>query len=386
MAFPLHAETRAAGDKLLLDGKPFFVKGAAGQDQLPLLKGLGANTIRTYGDQGKALLDQAQRLGLKVALGFWLEHPRRGFDYRNRVAVDAQLKRFEAFVLEHRNHPALLLWGIGNEVEADLGDDSLVWPAIEEAAALAKRLDPHHARMAVLAEAGGDKIRRLIKAAPSVDVLGVNSYGDGLLSLPERVRGQGWMGPLIVSELGPLGQWQAAKMPWGAAIEPDSGEKAARLQRYLGALQQNTAGHFVFYWGQKQEVTPTWHSLLGKDGAWNETAETLARAWGGDTPRANRAPRIRRFELIGNARAELRAEDPDGDPLTVEWDLRPESTDLQKYGDPEREPAPMPASLGNPGLSGVALQGIKPGNYRLFVTLRDGRGAVAQANRPFQVN
>src|ERR1043165_7940434 len=107
--------------------------------------------------------------------------------------------------------------------------------------------------MAVLGEAGGGKVARLRAEAPSIDVLGVNSYGDGLLTLAPRVRGQGWTGPLLVTEIGALGQWQAPMTPWRAALEPSSTEKAARLRRYLQALEPDTQGQLLFLWGHKQE-------------------------------------------------------------------------------------------------------------------------------------
>ena len=190
------------------------------------------------------------------------------------------------------------MWGIGNEVEAELTDDALVWPAIGEAARLVKSLDRAHPTMAVLAETGGDKVRKLRERAPSIDVLGVNAYGDALLTVPDRVRAQGWTGPIVVSELGALGQWQAGKTAWGALLEPSSTAKAAALRRYFPAVAPKTAGHFVFLWGYKQEVTPTWHSLLLPSGEWTEAAEAMAQAWNGQTPGGNRAPRITRIVRI----------------------------------------------------------------------------------------
>jgi len=391
---PLRSEVRVQDSQLLVDGQPFQVRGAAGTVRLDLLKQLGANTVRTYGEEEAAILDQAAAHGLKVILGFWLEHPRRGVSYRDPAFVTAQLKRLGAFVERYRDHPALLLWGLGNEVEAELADDGEVWPALEQAAQLVARLDRRHPSMAVLAEAGNNKVARLKAAAPSIQVLGVNAYGEGLLSLPARIRAQGWQGPWLVTELGARGQWQAARTSWGAFVEPMSGEKAALLERYLpaGAAPAGN-GHLVFLWGQKQEVTPTWHSLLLPGGEWSQTAEVLARAWGGMTPNQNRAPRITSLRFTHPDRwprtvagwAELKAEDPDGDAWTAEWTVMAESTDLKVAGDREAVPRSYPQALLGGGRTGVSIQGLRPGQYRLFLTLRDGRGAAATANMPFQI-
>lgn len=181
--------------------------------------------------------------------------------------------------------------GIGNEVESELTDDSTVWPAIDEAARVVKSLDPNHPTVAVLAETGEDKIRKVMTLAPHIDVLGVNSYGDALLTVNEQVRGQGWRGPLVITELGAVGQWQVGKTPWGAALEPTSTKKAGALRRYLAVAQATASGQILFLWGQKQEVTPTWHSLL-PGGDWTKAAEAMADTWGDKTPGGNRAPRI----------------------------------------------------------------------------------------------
>jgi Glycosyl hydrolases family 2, TIM barrel domain len=339
------------------------------------------------------VLNDAHRLGLRVIAGLWLEPPRRGFDYRNRAAVDAQLKAIAATVERHKRHPALLMWGIGNEVEAELADDAVVWPAIEQAARLVKSLDPAHPAMAVLAEAGGDKVRRLAARAPSIDVLGVNAYGEGLLSMPDRVRAQGWTGPIVVSELGALGQWQAGRTAWGAALEPSSTAKADALRRYVPAIASKTAGYLLFLWGHKQEVTPTWHSLLLESGEWTEAAEAMAQLWQGRTPGGNRAPRIVRLATdpapgwrpSEAGRATLEASDPDGDAVAVEWTLLAESTDLKLGGDAEGRPAEFPRAVRRVDARQVAISGLAPGNYRIFATVRDGKGAAATANVPFRV-
>ncbi|MGE5145288.1 MAG: glycoside hydrolase family 2 TIM barrel-domain containing protein [Candidatus Eiseniibacteriota bacterium] len=389
----LAAEVTVLGTQIQVDGKPFVPRGAAGREQLAVLKGLGANTVRSYGGDPGKLLDEAERVGLKVIVGLWLEHPRRGFDYRNRAAVDAQLAEVRKIVERYRNHPALLAWGIGNEVEAELEDASLVWPAIEQAAHLVKSLDPHHPTMAVLQEVGADKVRKIKTAAPSIDIVGVNSYGDAVPTVPARVRAQGWTGPIIVSEFGAVGQWQAGQTQWGALVEPSSTEKADRLRQYLAVLGRAGVGQILFLWGHKQEVTPTWHSLLLPSGEWQESAEVMAAAWGGTTPGADRAPRVTVLRMEPGpvfrqgipAHATLDADDPDGDSIAVEWHLLEESTDLKQAGDAEAVPPAHDEALRAADNHGVWIKELRPGNYRLFATLRDGRGGAATANVPFQV-
>lgn len=383
------------GTDILLDGVPLVGNGASGLDRLTDLKATGASVLRTYGEEPGEILDAAQRAGLKVVVGFWMEHPRRGFDYGNRQAVEAQLGELRKMVERYRTHPALLAWAVGNEVETELTPEQAapVWPAIEEAARLVKTLDGAHPVMAVLADTGTDKVALLKQQAPSVDLLGLNVYGDSALSILARARSQGWTGPILVTELGALGQWQAGKTPWGAPVELTSTEKADKMRRYLSGFAQAKVAAMPFYWGQKQEVTPTWHSLFLPTGEWTEPVEAMAEIWGGKTPggTGNHAPRILSLKLDGaasfapgaSARAQLSATDPDGDPLKVEWQIMAEQKVRGVGGD--AEPVPPAFPVRNAGATEATIGDLEPGHYRLFVTVKDGRGAAATGNLPFEV-
>lgn len=382
------------GTDVLVDGVPFVGNGASGLDRQADLKGTGATVLRTYGEEPGEILDAAQRAGLKVIVGFWMEHPRRGFDYGNRMAVEAQLGELRKMVERYRTHPALLAWAVGNEVETELTPEQAasVWPGIEEAARLVKTLDGAHPVMAVLADTGADKVTLLKQQAPSVDLLGLNVYGDSALTILARARSQGWTGPILVTELGALGQWQAGKTAWGAPIEPTSSEKADKMRRYLAAFAQAKVGAMPFYWGQKQEVTPTWHSLFLPTGEWTEPVEVMAETWGGKPPGGdNHAPRILSLRLDGTgvlpsggtAKAVLSATDPDGDPLKVEWKVMAEQKVRGVGGDAELVPPSFPVRL--PSATDAIIADLEPGQYRLFVTVKDGRGAAATGNLPFEV-
>ena len=112
--------------KMIHQGKEVFIKGAGGNGSRPLLLESGANSIRTWGAEGLGeVLDQAQKDGLLVTAGIWLEH-RGGFDYGDPVAVKRQLEMCREIVRKHKSHPALLAWAFGNEMEGD-GRDDRVW-------------------------------------------------------------------------------------------------------------------------------------------------------------------------------------------------------------------------------------------------------------------
>nr|CAD2208037.1 unnamed protein product [Meloidogyne enterolobii] len=155
--------------------------------------------------------------------------------------------------------------------------------------------------MTVVADVGNlttyGKATEIKKYAPSIQILGVNSYGPGLPTVVNRARSQGWTGPLVIAETGPLGHWQAQITNWKASIEPSSDQKATDLDKYMTMLKGKVQGTIVFYWGTKIEATPTWHSFLlpFSNNEYERTAEVLAKQWGGRL--SNGAPRIGSFSF-----------------------------------------------------------------------------------------
>ena len=63
--------------------------------------------------------------------------------------------------------------------------------------------------MTVIAELGKDKVQKIQKLCPDIDIIGVNSYGGGA-SLATRYRQAGGKRPFIVTEFGPPGTWEIA--------------------------------------------------------------------------------------------------------------------------------------------------------------------------------
>jgi GH35 family endo-1,4-beta-xylanase len=118
----LFAQTKVvktnSGFELQRDGKPYYIKGVGGEVNMEKIVAIGANSIRTWGvERAQEVLDEAQRNGLTVMLGLWVQHERHGFDYNNQEKVAKQLAYFKTVVDRFKNHPALLIWGVGNEVD-----------------------------------------------------------------------------------------------------------------------------------------------------------------------------------------------------------------------------------------------------------------------------
>jgi hypothetical protein len=86
-------------------------------------------------------------------------------------------------------------------------------------------------------------------------------------------------------------------------------------------------------------------------------------------------------------RAQLKAQDKDGDSLTFLWQVKKESDAMQVGGDFEEAIANLTDLIIDPSLQNIEL--IAPeqrGAYRLFVYIYDGQGHAAHANIPFYVD
>ena len=85
--------------------------------------------------------------------------------------------------------------------------------------------------------------------------------------------------------------------------------------------------------------------------------------------------------------AEAVLEDPDKDPLSFIWEIKPESTDLGDGGDLESTPPSMPELIEHPSEASITILAPETsGAYRLFIYAFDGMGHAAHANIPFYVN
>ncbi|MCU0316115.1 MAG: hypothetical protein MUC92_05940 [Fimbriimonadaceae bacterium] len=397
---PVKVEVRDVNGQYTLyrNGQPYFVNGVGGHKMFPVLQELGANSVRTWGaDNLGSMLDEAHKHNISVTVGIWMNHD---LDWSNESQVNDMMERARKAVMDYRSHPAVLMWAIGNEMDlANNGENDKMWEALQAIAVEIRRLDPSRPRMVVTADIGGGRIPGFNKFLSAVDIHGVNTYG-GAVSLNERYRRAGGKKPVILTEFGPNGVWEigdANKTPWGAAIEATSTAKEEMYRKsYEGAvigMKGLSLGSYAFLWGNKQETTNTWFGMLLADGTRTGSVDVMSQFWTGRRPK-NVSPRIGTIEMVGGndrrageqIQVRLNVSDPDGDTLTAEWEIQSDDVKLLTAGKDEQVMPRYNQYLRQGDTSGTTLQApTKPGIYRIFVYIRDGKGSGATANIPFRV-
>ncbi|UTW45479.1 hypothetical protein KFE80_00675 [bacterium SCSIO 12696] len=393
--------------QLLRDGKPYYVKGAGIDDgDIDTFAKNGGNSFRTWsvvdgsGRTAQQLLDKAQSLGLTVSLNLPLGAEHWGFDYNDEKAVAKQFDQARESVLKYKDHPALLTWIIGNELNYDF-ENPKVYDAVNDIAEMIKELDPNHPTTTTLAGFDKRAIKVIEERAPAVDFLSFQMYGS-LVVLPKFLKEINYKKPFFVTEWGAVGHWEVGKTLWKAPIEFTSSEKADNYlkgyQKTLNSVSDQLIGDYVFLWGQKQERTPTWYSMFLKSGESTETVDVMHYLWNGKWPE-NRAPVVKTLLLRGRnahsniallpdkeVKARFIVKDPDKDKLRYEWVLMFESTATEAGGAKEVIPPVITGLIKNNGKSKITLTAPgRVGAYRLFAYAYDDNGHVAHANIPFYV-
>ena len=398
-AVPVTVVQEGGRYRLFRGGQPYEIRGAGLADNMETLAAHGGNSFRTWStnDAGQ-VLDEALRLGLTVALCIEIGRERQGFDYDDEQAVAAQLEFARGEVRKYKDHPALLLWIIGNEPNLQF-ENPKVFDAIDGISRMIHALDKAHPATTALAGFSEELAGLIDERASDLDFVSIQMYGDAV-NLPRLIEEMNYRKPYLVTEWGAIGHWEVPKTSWGAPIEQSSSEKAASYRASYEAIMSNGSqllGSFVFLWGQKQERTPTWYGMFLADGSPTGTVDLMHYLWNGAWP-DNHSPGIETMLLDAKTASEsvqiasgkryaanVIASDPDGDALEYRWEIMRESEATQTGGDLEETPEVLPGLVDSRGGRAEVTAPDEPGEYRLFVYVHDGRGSAGHANIPFLV-
>lgn len=404
--------------KLLVNGESFYVKGIAYNPQhdwrdghLPLtrkqlekdftlIKKMGANTIRRYnpGPYDDNILNIAAEKDMKVMYGFWFD-PKTDY-FRDTNEVKVEIERVLRTVEKYKNHPAILAWNVGNETWGLLKHQfykpyltTVRQEYIKMLEYLAQRIheiDPAHPVMTSF-EHEEFQIRGEFASfrdlAPSLDIIGVNSYYDEQIKELANIATQMEPDrPYMVTEFGPRGYWEPkySKSRKGRVLEDSDEEKsefyAMQWKRYIEKNAGKNVGGVAYCWKDRLEGSLTWFGLSDNEGNVKPAYYSLKECWEGtSTPYVLKTANIcspdGQFKPGTEYKFCAQVPGVTREGLSYEWALHREEY-LEK----------IDVVKSNLHGDSITLKiPAEPSRYRLYLYVRDNKGNVVTDSYPLMV-
>ncbi len=229
-----------------------------------LLKQMGCNTIRCYYGEDVKTTANMERFwkddGIRFAIGtgfgaYGMDSGGgwdKGTDYTDPAQQDAILDALKKTVLRFKDKPYTLCYILGNENNYGVKNNSNTYPAvycnlIERACLMVHKLDPNHPVGPCIGEGYADQV---IRYAPDVDFIGINSYrgATGFGDLWETLRAQTDK-PVIITEFGAPAYYNGVGEDGLVQADYLKGNwEDMRYNRGGGPGYGNALGGFVFEW------------------------------------------------------------------------------------------------------------------------------------------
>jgi hypothetical protein len=392
------------GYTLYRNGTPFIIKGAAGTSHLHKLNEIGGNTIRTYDTLHIAsILDSAQANNIAVIVSLPMVSSNDfEYFYNDTAKIADQYHAYKKTVEKYKDHPALLMWCLGNELEFPYRPSyNDFYKTLNSLLDMIHTVDPNHPVTTPLMSLQTKYIVNLQLKMPDLDVISINTFG-GLSTIKKDLKSLEWIweGPYLISEWGINGYWEEDSTAWGVPIEKNTTKKAEQYQQiykdYMPHNDPRYLGSFVFFWGNKQERTHTWFSMFSENGASSEAVGTMQYLWTGKAP-VHGAPQVK-YLLVDNKgskdnlifppnsihSAELILTEYYKDSLEMKWEVLPE--DWYKNNLYSEKPKPMTGLIVSQGGKKASFRTpLQEGPYRIFVEAYDKHGNFASTNTPFYI-
>jgi hypothetical protein len=388
----------------------FQIKGVCGEGDTKRLVTLGVNTVRSYtlGEPEimRKKLDDAHRLGMKMIVSEWMPHHGQNknkdgvlwdFDYNAEGGkmVENLIRKVEGI----GEHPAILMWGLGNEVHLDEPYLSVVNRMSKE---IHKRF-PHHITSLTMINAKAEAIAAVKKFAPDIDVLGIQSYSVGAVRGSIKKTEQLWGKPFYMSEFNSKGPWNFQKTEWDIPMDEPVTNKVKELKDCYAAIDASPLclGSTVFVWDHYAvDDRPTYFSLLldpdpeGRKARsfdnklMTPQADAMAEHFTGKPITGNRAPVLSKLEFEGGAKSRkvhpgeamtlsLAAEDSNGDKVDfLTWILKSNVRKTTAVSGPVTQ-----ATRGKVVIAAPEA----PGAYLVMVYAIDHKGGGSASVIPFEV-
>jgi hypothetical protein len=388
----------------------FQIKGVCGDRDLERLSKFGVNTLRGYtipsAEKMREKLDEAHRLGLKLVVSEWMPHQGKNkgnagsvweFDYNDKG--DGMVENFIQKIEGIGDHPAILMWGLGNEVHLD---EPYLRVVNRMSQAIHERF-PHHVTSLTIVNAPEKGIAAIKAFAPDIDVLGVQSYSRGAVRGAIKKTETLWGKPFYLSEFNTNGPWNFPKTPWGVELDEPVTKKVSDLKDCYVAIDSSPLclGSTIFAWGHYLVFRPSYFSTLldpnpsgTKDAPSLDhllitpQAEVLIEHFTGRPPQGNRAPVLAKLEFEGglsnrladpgeSMRVHFAANDANGDRVEfVTWILDSTTRRTTTVAGPFPQASSQHALIPTPK---------KPGEYLLMVYAIDRKGGGSASTLAFKV-
>lgn len=274
----------------------------------------GANAVRTYSTPRRAELDRLQAAGLRVIPGVWMPHEgankaKEGgtWNFSYARGGDKMLAEFAAALDRVGDHPAIVMWTLGNEVHVE----PEYLRQVERMSRLVHERFPEVVTSLTIINAPAASLRLIREHAPDIDVVGVNAYGQGAIANAITSLDEHWGGLFYFSEFNATGPWWGPQASWGPRFEPATPQKVDEIAKAWGHMQaaEKCVGGCLFQWGRWKGERITYFSTLlpadpfaaqsaAADLRFTPMADEIARQWVGQAP-ARLAPVLERIAIDG---------------------------------------------------------------------------------------
>jgi hypothetical protein len=251
-------------------------------------------------------------MGLKVIVGIWMPHQGENsgndggkWNYDYQKGSDKQVQNFARTVDEIGDHPAILMWCLGNEVHME----PHYLQTVNRMSQVLHRKYPQQLSSITIINAPSDKIAMIKEHVPDLDVIGYNSYGQGAVGNSSQRLEEEWGRAYYVSEYGPLGPWSGRKTPWGTNYEQSYDEKLNDLRKSFNKIDAapRCLGSAMFLWGFWTKQKPTYFSAFLSPAGTRKAAtedeyyitpmvDEFCRYWSGNYP-SKRAPVLESIKI-----------------------------------------------------------------------------------------
>jgi len=398
-----------SGFQLIRNGKPFYIQGASGNSHFKDLASISGNTIRLYDTLNlSTFLNEADSCGLAVIVDIPIPAFNREFDaYLNDNNNQILKQKIKVLVKRHKNHPALLMWNLGNELFYPF----VLWNnrfinTFNELIDIIHSEDPDHPVCTTLAGVSRLEIASIYIHSPKIDILSFNIFGNTKLYNYNVDQISFLFGaiPYYISEWGSDGMWESKLTSWRSPIEQTSTKKAEQINARYSIIAKNKdggcLGSLVFFWGNKHELTFTWFSLYRNDYK-SEIIKELEYLWKKSIPK----PSLIGLEYMlvdGRGAADNLVFAPNElkiseikfntvlkDSVNIKWEIYPDVWYQAWYENKYKktiDPKEITSSF-------VSFENNKAtfktpeieGPYRIFAYIYDKNGYFATTNTPFYV-